>query len=74
MWFSSPLKDGKFLCRCYICCNVVSAQGYPRCHSVQVVMDSVRPLSLHCSCTYKVTFMKMYSGFLVVQACAVGYA
>jgi hypothetical protein len=30
-----------------VCCTVVSARGYPRCHGVQVTMDSVHPLSLH---------------------------
>jgi hypothetical protein len=43
-----------FQCRRYVCCAVVSAQVlvYPRCYSVQVIMDSVHPLSLHYTNIY----------------------
>jgi hypothetical protein len=45
---SSSTKEGSvFLCRRYVCCTVVSARVYPRCHEAQVTMDSVHPLSLH---------------------------
>jgi hypothetical protein len=45
---SSSTKEGSvFLCRHHICCTVVSARIYPRCHGVQVTMDCVHPLSLH---------------------------
>jgi hypothetical protein len=45
---SSSTREGLvFLCRRYVCCTVVSARVYPRCHSVQVSMDCVHPLSLH---------------------------
>jgi hypothetical protein len=47
---SSSKKEGSvFLCRRYDCCTVVSARVYPRCHCVQVSMDSLHPLSLHCT-------------------------
>jgi hypothetical protein len=40
---SYSTKEGSvFLCRRYVCCTVV----YPRCHGVQITMDSVHPLSL----------------------------
>jgi hypothetical protein len=45
---SSSAKEGSvFLCRRCVSCTVVSARVYPRCHGVQVTMDSVHPLSLH---------------------------
>jgi hypothetical protein len=45
---SSSTNEGSgFLCRRYVCCTVVSARVYPRCHGVQATMDSVHPLSLH---------------------------
>jgi hypothetical protein len=45
---SFSTKEGSvFLCRHYICCTVVSARVYPRCHGVQATMYSVQPLSLH---------------------------
>jgi hypothetical protein len=40
-------KGSAVPCRRYVCCAVVSARVYPRCHSVQVAMGTVRPLSLH---------------------------
>jgi hypothetical protein len=40
------MEGSVFLCRRYVCCTVVSARLYPRCHGVQVNMDSVHPLSL----------------------------
>jgi hypothetical protein len=44
----SSTKEGSvFLCRHYVCCTVVSARVYPRCHGVQVTMDSAHPLSPH---------------------------
>jgi hypothetical protein len=39
---SSWTKEGSV----FICSTVVSTQEYPRCHGVQVSMDSVHPLSL----------------------------
>jgi hypothetical protein len=36
-----------FLRRRYVCCTVVWARVYPRCHGIQVTLDSVHPLSLH---------------------------
>jgi hypothetical protein len=40
---ASSTKEGSvFLCRRYICCTIVSARVYPRCHGV----DFVHPLSL----------------------------
>jgi hypothetical protein len=42
---SSTRKRSVFLCRRYVCCTAVSAWVYPRCHGVQVTMDSVHPLS-----------------------------
>jgi hypothetical protein len=45
---SSSTKEGPvFLCRRYVCYTTVSARVYPRCHSVQVTMDSVAL----CHCT-----------------------
>jgi hypothetical protein len=45
---SSSTKEGSvFLCRRYVCCTVVSARVYPRCHGIQVTVNSVHPLSLH---------------------------
>jgi hypothetical protein len=44
---SSSTRGGSvFLRRRYVCCTVISARVYPRCHGVQVTMDSVHPLSL----------------------------
>jgi hypothetical protein len=44
---SSSTKEGSvFLLRRYVCCTAVSAREYPRCHGVQVTVDSVRPLLL----------------------------
>jgi hypothetical protein len=42
-------KGSVLLCRRYVCWTVVSARVYPRCHGVQVTMDSVHPSSLHKS-------------------------
>jgi hypothetical protein len=45
---SSSTKEGSvFLCRRYVCCTAVSARVYPRCHGVQITMDSAHSLSLH---------------------------
>jgi hypothetical protein len=45
---SSSMREGSiFLCGRYVCCTVVSARVHPRCHGVQVTMDSVHPFSLH---------------------------
>jgi hypothetical protein len=45
---SSSTRDGSiFLCRRYVYCTVVSAWEYPRCHGVQVTVESVNPLSLN---------------------------
>jgi hypothetical protein len=44
-----PLRRGEVpvsLWRRYVCCTVVLARVYPRCHSVQVPMGTVHPLSL----------------------------
>jgi hypothetical protein len=47
---SSLTKEGPvFLCRCYICCTIVSAWVYMWCHNILVTMDSVPPLPLHCT-------------------------
>jgi hypothetical protein len=47
---SSSTKEGSvFLCRRYVCCTVVSAWVHPRCHGVQVTIESVHHLSLHCT-------------------------
>jgi hypothetical protein len=46
------MKEGSvFLYRLYVCCSVVSARVYVYacCHGVQVSMDYVHPLPLHCS-------------------------
>jgi hypothetical protein len=41
---SSSTREGSvFMCRRYVCCTVVSARAYPRCHGVQVTVD--------CHCT-----------------------
>jgi hypothetical protein len=45
-----PFRRGEgsaFQWRRYVCCTVVSARVYPRCHSNQVPMGTVHPLSLH---------------------------
>jgi hypothetical protein len=69
---STLTKEGSvFLCRCYVYCTIVSAWVYSSCHSVQVTMDSLHPLSLHCT---KQHLYKIYRGFLSMQACAAGYA
>jgi hypothetical protein len=52
-----------FQCRRYVCYTLVSARVYPRCHGVQVSMDSVHPLSLHH------TKYWIYRDLLSVQAC-----
>jgi hypothetical protein len=71
-WASSSTKEvSVFLCKRYVCCIVVSAQVYPRCHGVQVTMNSVHPLSLHCT---KSHLCKIYRGFRSMQACAAGCA
>jgi hypothetical protein len=45
---SSSTKEGSvFRCRRYVSCIAISRRVYPRCHGVQVSMDSVYPLSLH---------------------------
>jgi hypothetical protein len=45
---SSSMSEGTvFQPRRYVCCTVVSARVYPRCHGVQVLIDTVHPLSLH---------------------------
>jgi hypothetical protein len=41
----STREGSVLLCRCYVCCTVVSARAC--CHSIQVTMDSVDHLSLH---------------------------
>jgi hypothetical protein len=47
---SSSTKEGSvFLRRRYVCCAIVSARVYPRCHGVQVTTDSVHPLSRRCT-------------------------
>jgi hypothetical protein len=39
---SSTTEEGSvYLYRRYVCCTVASARVYPRCHGVQVTMDSV---------------------------------
>jgi hypothetical protein len=39
-WASSPREEESVsLCRCYVCCTVVSAGRYSRCYGVQVTMD-----------------------------------
>jgi hypothetical protein len=44
----SSTREGKvFLCRRYVSCSLVSARVYQCCHSVQVIMDPLHPLSLH---------------------------
>jgi hypothetical protein len=40
------IEGSIFLYRRYVCCTVVSARVYPRCHGVQLIIDSVHPLSL----------------------------
>jgi hypothetical protein len=48
---SSSTKQGSvFFCGHYVCCTEVSTREYPRCHGVQVTMDSVHPLLLHYTC------------------------
>jgi hypothetical protein len=45
---SPSTREGRiFVCRRYVCCTDVSARVYPRCHGVQLTMDTVQPLSLH---------------------------
>jgi hypothetical protein len=39
-----------FLCRRYVCCTVVSARVYRRCHGVKVTMDSVRRVMIKVKC------------------------
>jgi hypothetical protein len=66
----SSMKEAPvFLYRGYVCCTVVSARVNPRCHGVQVTMDSVRPLALQYTMQHLI-----YRGFLSMQACAAGYA
>jgi hypothetical protein len=56
---SSSTKEGSvFLCRRYVCCTVVSARGYPRCHGVQVTVGSV------CHCT---TLSSIYTRYTEVS-------
>jgi hypothetical protein len=43
----STSRGSVFLFWPYVCCSVVYAREYPRCHGVQVTMDSVYP----CHCT-----------------------
>jgi hypothetical protein len=64
-------EGGVGLCRRHVCDTVVSARVYLRCHGVQVTMDCVHPLSLHCA---KLHLYKTYRGFLSTKACASGYA
>jgi hypothetical protein len=52
MAFSSTTEGSVFLCRRYVCCTVVSARVYLRSHGVQITMDSVHPLPLHCTKNY----------------------
>jgi hypothetical protein len=59
-----------FLGRCYVCCTIASTQVYMQCHSVQVTLDSVHPLSLHCTNEH---LYKIYRSCLSMQACAAGY-
>jgi hypothetical protein len=47
---SSTKQKLVFLCGRYVCCTEVSTREYPRCHGVQVTMDSVHLLSLHYTC------------------------
>jgi hypothetical protein len=69
---SSSTREGSvILCRLYDCYTVVSARVYPCYHNIQVTIDSVHPLSLHCT---KLHLYKVYRGFLPMQACAAGYA
>jgi hypothetical protein len=42
-------RGSVFLCRLYVCYTVVSARIYPRCHDIQITMDPVHSLSLHCN-------------------------
>jgi hypothetical protein len=44
---SSTDEVSVFLWRRYVCCTVVSARVHPRCHGIQVTVDSVHPLTLH---------------------------
>jgi hypothetical protein len=47
-WATSLTKEGLVsLCRCYNCCTILSAWVHPRCHGIQVIMDSAHPLLLH---------------------------
>jgi hypothetical protein len=63
---SSSTKEGSvFPCRRYVYFTLVSAQVYLRCHGAQVTVDSVHPLSLHCT---KQHLCKVYRGFLSLKA------
>jgi hypothetical protein len=66
-------KGSVFLCRRYVFFTVISARVhvYMRCHAVQVTMERGHPLSLHCA---KGHLCKVYRGFMLMQACAAGYA
>jgi hypothetical protein len=44
---SSTKEESVFQCRRYVCCTVVSAPVYTRCHGVHITIDTVRPSSLH---------------------------
>jgi hypothetical protein len=70
-----PLRRGEisvFQCRSYVCCTVFSARVYSGCHGVQVTMDFVHLLSLHCikSLLYKV-YVRRFSvnGSLCSRLC-----
>jgi hypothetical protein len=52
---SSTKEVSMFLCRRYVCCTVVLARVYLRCHGVQVTMDSVHL----CHCTSRAVSFHM---------------
>jgi hypothetical protein len=58
--FSSTKEGSVFLCRRCVCCTVVSARVYPHCHGVQVTMDSVHPLSLHCTKNIYIRYIEVF--------------
>jgi hypothetical protein len=65
-----PLRQREglvLLWRCYVCCTVVLARGYLRCHCIQVPIGTVHSLSLQYS---KIYLGNTYGGFLSMQAYA----
>jgi hypothetical protein len=69
-WAASSTKEGSvFLYRGSVCCPVVSVRVYPRCHGVQVAMDSESFVTVLSN-----IYTKVYRGFLLIQACVAGYA